>query len=247
MPNKSQTALKSSIAKTRPVNSMKKFSLTLLFLTVFGCNQKEGNFTLANTEIKTEPAVESEIIIWIDTISNNKFLKIYSKPENDWKNLTAEFGNENNKHTIDLNTDEYQMLGIPFTNQIKWITEKSFALVNGCGTACKYVLIFNIDQKKPIIHPVEFYPEIEYADFKTDNPNLYIAVNENYDDIPSFVIVDTDSQRKDTINLPNDWVHGVGNILSVVDEVKIENSKIEITQNQEDGKRKILNKILTLK
>jgi hypothetical protein len=226
---------------------MKKIPLLLIILTFFGCNQKEKNLSLERTKTKTELTEKSETIFWIDTTSNGKFLKIYSKPENDWQNLTAEFGNENKKQTIDLKTEQYQMLGIPFTNEIEWISEKSFALVNGCGTSCVYVLIFNIDQNEPIIQPIIFYPEIEYADFKTDNPNLYIAVNEDYLDNPSFVIVDTDSQKKDTINLPNDWVRGIGNIYSIVDKVLIKNSKIEIIQIQEKGKKKTVSESINLK
>ena len=226
---------------------MHKISIILLILTFFACHQKEINLNLLKTETKTELSEKSEIIFWIDTIYNGKFLKIYSKPENDWQNLTAEYGNENKKYTINLKTEEYGMLGIPFSNAIEWITDKSFALVNGCGTNCKYVLIFNIDREKAIVQPIEFYPGIEYADFKTDNSNLYIAVNEEHNDYPSFVIIDTDSQKKDTIDFPNNWIRGMGSIYTIVDKVKIENSKIEITQNQENGKKKIMNKIITLK
>ena len=91
----------------------------MIILTFFGCIQKEKNLNLVKTETKTELTEKSETIFWLDTISNDKFLKIYSTPENDWQNLTAEFGNENKKHKIDLKTEEYQMLGIPFTNQIE--------------------------------------------------------------------------------------------------------------------------------
>ncbi|MGE5943273.1 MAG: hypothetical protein ACM31G_02930 [Flavobacteriales bacterium] len=226
---------------------MKKIPLILIILTFFGCNQKEKNLNLLKTETKTELTEKKETVFWIDTISNGKFLKIYSKPENDWQNLTAEFGNENIKHTIDLKTEEYQMLGIPFANQIEWITEKSFALINGCGTACKYVMIFNVDNEKPIIMAVEYYPEMKYADYKTDDLNLYIAVNENFDNIPSFVIVETDSQKSDTINLPKNWVRGIGSIFSIIDKIEIKDSEIYITQNQENGKTIKINKTITLK
>lgn len=129
---------------------MKRIISILIILNFFACNQKEKNLDLAKKESKTERLEQSETIFWIDTISNGKFLKIYSKPENDWQNLTAEFGNENKKHIIDLGKEEYKILAIPFTNQIEWITEKSFALINGCGTNCRYVLIFNTEMKKPI-------------------------------------------------------------------------------------------------
>ncbi|HFC76664.1 MAG TPA: hypothetical protein ENJ27_00310 [Candidatus Moranbacteria bacterium] len=224
---------------------MNKIPLILIILTFFGCNQKEKNLNISIVENKTELTEKDKTIFWIDTVSNGKFLKIYSTPENDWQNLTAEYGNTNLTKKIDL--IKHQILGIPFTNRIEWITEKSFALVNSCGTSCKYVLIFNISKEEPIIHPIEFYPGIEYADFKTDNPNLYIAVNEDDNNNPSFVIVDTDNQKKDTINLPNDWVRGIGSIFNIIDKIKIENSKIEITQIKENGKNKMMNEIITLK
>ena len=201
---------------------------------------------LVKTETKTELTEKSEITIWIDTISNGKFLKIYSKPENDWQNLTAEFGNVNKKHTIDLKTEEYQMLGIPFTNQIEWITEKSFALINGCGTNCRYVLIFNTESEKPIVMPIDYYPGIKYADYKTDNPNLYIAVNENNGNSLNLMIIETDSQKKEILNLSKDWNRGSGQIYGIVDKIEIKNSKIKIIQNRENGNKKELNKKITL-
>ena len=222
---------------------MNKIPLILIILTFFGCNQKEKNLNLIKSETKTELAEKSETIFWVDTISNGKFLKIYSKPENDWQNLTAEFGNENKKHTIDLKTEEYQMLGIPFTNQIEWITEKSFALVNSCGTNCRYVLIFNTESEKPIVMPIEYYPNIKYADYKTDNPNLFIAVNEN----PlNLMIIETDSQKKAELNLPKDWNRGICQIYSIIDRIEIKNLEIKIVQNQENGNIKELNRKITL-
>ena len=140
-------------------------------------------------------------------------MKIYSKPKNDWQNLTAEFGNETKKHKIDLKTDEYEMLGIPFTNQIEWITEKSFALLNGCGTNCRYVLIFNTE----------------------------------IDNSLNLKIIETDSKKKEKVNLPKDWNRGSGQIYDIVDKIEIKNSKIKIVQYQENGIKKELNKLLTLK
>ncbi|WP_299716648.1 hypothetical protein [uncultured Tenacibaculum sp.] len=226
---------------------MKKILLTLIILTFFGCNQKKKKTCLAKTEIKTKLTEKSETIFWLDTISNDKFLKIYSKPENDWQNLTAEYGNKNKKHKIDLKTEEYQMLGIPFTNQIEWITKKSFALINGCGTNCKYVLIFNTDLEKPYVMPIEYYPEIKYADYKTDNPNLYIAVEQNNDNSLNLIIIETDSQKTERMNLPKDWNRGNGQIYGIVDKIEIKNSQIKIVQYHENGIKKELNKILTLK
>lgn len=222
---------------------MKKIPLILIILTFFGCNQKEKNANLLKTEDKTALTAKSETTIWIDTISNGKFLKVYSTPENDWQNLTAEYGNENTKHTIDLNTEEFQILGIPFTNQIEWITEKSFAFINGCGTNCRYVLIFNTESEKPIVMPLEYYPEMKYADYKTDNPNLYIAVDENNGNL---IVIDTDSQKKAVLNLPKDWNRGNGQIYGIVDKIEIKNSNIRIVQNQENGNKKELNKTITL-
>ena len=236
--------------ESKPQNvasNMKKIPLILIILTFFGCNQKEKNLNLAKTETKTKLTEKEETIFWLDTISNDKFLKIYSTPENDWQNLTAEYGNENKKHKIDLRTEEYQMLGIPFTNQIEWITEKSFALINGCGTNCRYVLIFNTESEKPIVMPIEYYPEIKYADYKTDNLNLYISVEQNNDNSLNLIIIETDSQKKDKVNLPKDWNRGIGQIYDIIDKIEIKNSKIKIVQYQENGMKKELHKPLTLK
>lgn len=222
---------------------MKNILLIFIILAFFGCNQKEKKVHL----VKTELTKKSETIFWIDTISNGKFLKIYSKQYNDWQNLTAEYGNKYKKFKIDLNTEEYRVLSIPFTNQIEWITEKSFALINGCGTNCRYVLIFNTESEKPILMPIEYYPEIKYANYITDNPNLYIAVEQDNNNSTDLLIIETDSQKTATVNLPKDWNRGNGQIYNIVDGIEIGNSKIKIIQYQEQGIKKELNKVLTLK
>ncbi|WP_196890167.1 hypothetical protein [Aureivirga sp. CE67] len=200
---------------------------------------------LEKTETKTKLIKNNDTIFWLDTISNDKFLKIYSKPENDWQNLTAEFGNKNQNHRIDLKAKEYEILGIPFTNQIEWITEKSFALINGCGTNCRYVLIFNTESEKPIITPIEYYPGIKYVNYKTDNPNLYVAVEQNNDESLSLIIIDTDSQKTQKVNLPKHWNRGIGQIYGIVDEIEIKNTKIKIIQYQENGLKEEVDEILT--
>ena len=95
--------------------------------------------------------------------------------------------------------------------------------------------------------PIEYYPEIKYADYKTDNPNLYIAVEQNNDNSLNLKIIETDSQKKEKVNLPKDWNRGSGQIYDIVDKIEIKNSKIKIVQYQENGIKKELNKLLTLK
>ena len=188
---------------------------------------------------------EKDTIFWIDTLTSNKFLKIYTTPDNDFGNLIAEWGNDNLKNKIDLKKDELTFLVLPFTNRIKWITDKSFALVKGCGTNCRYVIIFNIEDKKPFWMPIEYYPNMNYHSFITDNSNVYIATNQNDKVYPSFVVVDTDTQNTDTINFSKDWVKGA--ISYFVDSIKIENSIIEIRLNNQEGKIKTFSKQLDLK
>ncbi|EDM42909.1 hypothetical protein SCB49_11452 [unidentified eubacterium SCB49] len=213
---------------------MSKIPLILIILTFFGCNQKEKNLNLIKWETKTELTEKSETIFWVDTISKGKFLKIYSKPVDDWQNLTAEFGNENRKHTIDLKTEEYEMFGIPFTNKIEWITEKSFALINGCGTNCRYALIFNVENDKPIITPLDYYPTMTYGGFTSDNDSLYIKVDHDFGKYVKLEIIDTDTQKKSKMELPKFWNRGSGNIYSLIDEIMINNSEIKVVQKYED-------------
>ena len=95
--------------------------------------------------------------------------------------------------------------------------------------------------------PIEYYPEIKYADYKTDNLNLYISVEQNNDNSLNLIIIETDSQKKDKVNLPKDWNRGIGQIYNIIDKIEIKNSKIKIVQYQENGMKKELNKTLTLK
>ncbi|MCB4799978.1 hypothetical protein [Neotamlana laminarinivorans] len=217
---------------------MKKIYLLLIVLFFLGCIGKEKKNIALNREA---------YIFWIDTISNGKFLKIYSNPEKDEQNLTAVYGNEKIKNKINLLIEDYQITRIPFSNKVNWITEKSFAIVYACGTGCINVIIFNIEKEKPLIQTILYYPSDEYLDFETDNPNLYIASIGNIEDNPSFVIIDTDTQKKDTINLPKKWIRGLGTIYNIVDKLKIENSIIEIIQNQEKGEIKKIQETIHLK
>ena len=104
-----------------------------------------------------------------------------------------------------------------------------------------------MEKEKPSIQPILFYPNKNDCGFETDNPNLCIAPIGNYGNDPSFVIVDIDNNTKDTINLPNNWFRGLGTIYTIVDHIKIEESKIEIVQNQENGQKKKIQKEINLK
>jgi len=56
--------------------------------------------------------------------------------------------------------------------------------------------------------PIEYYPNMKYHSFITDNSNIYIATNQNDEVYPSFVVVDTDTQKTDTVNFSKYWVKG---------------------------------------
>jgi len=220
---------------------MNKIILPFIILSIFLSNQKDKNlnFVAVNNKVKEK----DEVVFLIDTVSNGKFLKIYS-PENDLGNLTAEYGDKRIKNKVNLRGEKYGILRSP--SNVHWITEKSFCIVGGCGAECKYVLIFNIDRKEPLIEQILYYPKIGFNDFETDNPNLYIAVNDNYEGGSSFVIVDTDSQKRDTVSIPNNWIRGLGTIFSIVDKIKIKNSKIYVFQSDEYGKTKKFSRTINI-
>ncbi len=225
---------------------MKYILLLALFALLSSCKEKIDGINIPVMEVNAKRTEKRETIIWLDTISNDKFLKVYSKPENDWQNLTAEFGNGNKKHKVDLTTNEFKMLGIPFSNHIEWITSKSFALVNGCGTNCRYVLIFNTELEKPIVMPIDYYPNIPFPDFSTNNPNLYISTEQYDNDFLNLIIIDTDSQKKERVNLPKDWNRGNNNIYNIIDKIEIRDSLITIVQIEDDGSEKELKQFITL-
>ncbi|PKH52374.1 hypothetical protein CXF68_17465 [Tenacibaculum sp. Bg11-29] len=206
-------------------------------------NQKDKNLNFV--EINEKVKEKEEVVSLIDTVSNGKFLKIYSI-EKGRGSLIAEYGNKKIKHKVSLRGEKYRLLRA--SSSVEWITEKSFSVVGGCGSGCKYVMIFNIDSKEPLIEEALYYPKYEgQTSFETDNRNLYIAVNKKNKDGLSFVIVDTDSQKRDIISLPKKWNRDLGTIFSVVDKIKIKNSKIDVYQNQENGEIKKVSKKIVLK
>jgi len=208
-------------------NTIYIFLLVLVFISCK--NEKNLNVVETTTE-------QEETIYWIDTLANHKYLKIYSTPEKKWRDLFAEYGNNGFKHKIDIR--EIYYLNVPISNEVAWITDKSIALVDGCGTDCIYVLIFNVEQNNPFVHPIYYYPNMSYLDYETDNPNLYIAVNERSKKDYGLVIIDTDTQKKDTIYLPKNWARGLGSIYNIVDKVAIKNSIITFTQIEENKQGK---------
>ena len=218
---------------------MKNITFVLIILIFFGFIKKK-NVTLSKKK-------ETEVLL--DTTSNGKFLKIYTTLDDNYsQSITAEYGTEKIRHKIDLlPVVKHHTHHLPFYTKVNWISEKSFAIVDGCGTECIFAIIFNIEKDKPYIQPILYYPNKANSDFKTDNPNLCIAPIAAYGNTPSFIIVDIDSQKKDTINLPNHWLRELNTIYNCVDQIKIEKSKIEITQNQDNGKIKKMQKEIILK
>ncbi|WP_157821992.1 hypothetical protein [Tenacibaculum sp. Bg11-29] len=222
---------------------MNKILIPFIILSFFLSNQKDKNLNFV--EINEKVKEKEEVVSLIDTVSNGKFLKIYSI-EKGRGSLIAEYGNKKIKHKVSLRGEKYRLLRA--SSSVEWITEKSFSVVGGCGSGCKYVMIFNIDSKEPLIEEALYYPKYEgQTSFETDNRNLYIAVNKKNKDGLSFVIVDTDSQKRDIISLPKKWNRDLGTIFSVVDKIKIKNSKIDVYQNQENGEIKKVSKKIVLK
>ncbi|BDD05582.1 hypothetical protein [Aureibacter tunicatorum] len=187
-----------------------------------------------------------ETIYWIDTVNGQNFLKIFSTADHDLKNLVAEYGNSKVEHVFNLDSKGFELINIPFHNQIEWITDDSFALVENCGVNCIYALIFNTHKEKPILTSLLYYPRLKHANFITDNNNYYATFNLSTSK-PSFIIVDTDSQKKDTINIPETWIRSIGSIPSIIDSVKIKNNRIEIVQIIDSITTRTSSKIIKLK
>jgi hypothetical protein len=126
----------------------------------------------------------------------------------------------------------------PFNAEIEWITNNSFGLVNGCGTNCRYAIIYNIQKDKPYWFDVLYYPNIGYFNYATDNNNLCICYSEYSKGNTNLKIFDVDSQKSDTIMIPENWERGVGHVDYIIDSINIKNNKIEIFQFKEKIKLK---------
>jgi hypothetical protein len=223
-------------------SNMKNILLLLIILTFFGCNQKEANLNLAESEPQSKLTEKEKTIIWLDTISNGKFLKIYTEPKNNWQNLTAEYGTQNEKYKLDLRNEEYKMLQTPFTNQIEWITDNSFALIDSCGTNCKYVIIFNTTKAKPIITRVDYFPDMSYGNFESDNDNLYVKVNWDFGKYVKLSIIDTDTQKQAKFDLPKCWTCAdeTGEIYGMIHSITLKDNSILVSRVSENKEENIL-------
>lgn len=152
--------------------------------------------------------------------------------------MTAKYGNSKTSHEIDLFTEEYEIFGVPFTNEIQWITDKSFALINGCGTDCRYVTIFNVEKTKPIITRIDYYPKMTYGNYSSDNDSLYVKVDWDFGKYVKLSVMDTDSQREAKYDLPKSWNIGDetetgGQIYGIIYSLEVSNDSIMVTNRYE--------------
>ncbi len=228
------------INKFKQIRNILLLSLFLILITHKTIDANITKFVLSNNNTNIK-----DTVFWIDTLTSNKFLRIYTTPDNDFDNLYAEWGNNKIKNKLNLKKGEFSFLNLPFDHTIEWITDKSFALVDGCGTNCRYVIIFNIEKVKPVWMPIEYYPNMKYSSFITDNSNLYIASNQSNKVYPSIIVVDTDTQKTDTLLFSKYWIKG--QISYFIDNIKIKKNRIEIKINNQEGENKTFIKNLKLK
>ncbi|MFC4818569.1 hypothetical protein [Flavobacterium sp. GCM10023249] len=227
-----------------------KILIAILFVFI-GCNikneqsGKSSSVTKLNIEKK-----EKDIAVWLDTITTDKkFLKIYSTSEDNYKKIYAEWGKNKIRHKSLLIGDELIEFQTPFDAKIEWTTNNSFGLVNSCGTNCRYAIIYNIEKDKPFWFDVLYYPNISYFNYATDNKDLCICSTEYSNGNRKLRIFDIDSQKNDTIMIPENWKRGVGHFDNIIDSINIKNNQIEIFQFKEEikSKRIKLSKAINLK
>ncbi len=188
--------------------------------------------------LNTENAADQKVdtVIWIDTIINQKFLTMYSTSADNYDDIIADWGNENQRHHFNFRADTlFDLIGTPFSTQFLWTTQKSICFPRGCGQSCMYGLFFNSEKGKPIFitSQLTFYPNMTFSVFESDNDDLYLTAGDL--SIPSLIINSVDTDLKDTILLPAGWKRGTGAVHHIIDEVNISENEIEILQ-KEKGK-----------
>lgn len=225
------------------------FIIILYFFT--GCNMKKKQ----SEKVALIPKIniqkkEKDTTVWIDTITTDKkFLKIYSTYKDNYKKIEAEWGKGKIMHKSLLIGDNAIKFITPFNAKIEWTTNNSFGLVDGCGTNCRYAIIYNIQKCKPYWFDVLYYPNIDYFNYTTDNNSLCVCYSEHFKVNRKLKIFDVDSQKKDTITIPKDWDRGVGFIDNIIDSINIKSNQIEIFQFKEriKSKKVKVSKIINLK
>ncbi|MEM6725170.1 MAG: hypothetical protein AAF598_14115 [Bacteroidota bacterium] len=220
---------------------MTRISLAILFIFGFtSCKQeqlvkveKESiSVDQASAPVKDAETWETDIIFWVDTLIDNKSLKIYSTSESDFLELTAEWGNLKQQQTFNFQSDSaFHFIGTPFSINTIWTSNNTIVVTKGCGQTCVYGLFFNLDQATPFLDaPLLFYPNIPFADFETDNHELYITMGDS--DRTEMVINSTESTLKDTIKLLEEWPFGVATVHNLIGKVSIKNHQLEVDLKQ---------------
>jgi len=196
-----------------------------------------------NQILKIEPFEYQKIdtAIWMDTLIDRKFLKMYSTSIDNYKDIIANWGNDNQSHSFNFQSDSaYHHIWRTYSSELLWSTKKAICIPKGCGQSCVYGIIFHSEKEKPfLIEPqLAFYPNITYRYFESDNDDLYLTLGDF-----SIIVNSADTGLTDTIKLTKDWDENRRPMVYMFDEVKILNNEIEIIQEDDDKILKIKHRI----
>src|SRR5690606_35283854 len=155
----------------------------------------------------------------IDTLIGRNFLKMYSTSADKYRDIIANWGNDNLSHDFSFQNDtSFDFIGPPFSSEFFWSTKNSICFPKGCGQICMYGLIFNSKNKKPFLTELAFFPNMSFSNFVSDNNDLYLTAGDL--SIPSLIVNSVDRGLRDTIKLASDWIRGMS-VYHIIDQVKI--------------------------
>ncbi|MBL7839551.1 MAG: hypothetical protein JNJ75_05385 [Cyclobacteriaceae bacterium] len=181
-----------------------------------------------------QSVAQEHVAHWLDTtLTDGRYIKIYTTSDNDWKNLFAEWGLGKEKHKVDLGNFEQGYLVGDTDFQVSWTTKNAFVLKKSCGTDCSYVLVFDVRKSRPYWLNTDVTPDNQDDQFFIDNKALVVSFSDTtYFEVK---IQDLETGKKCTFQLPEYWARGVGRFHDIVDSLTVKGDLLSIYQSGVDN------------
>lgn len=187
-----------------------------------------------------------DTIFWLDTtLIDGRFLEIFSAAnDGDFEPLSCRWGNDSIVHYQQSVTNYPQIFIGSIPRNLSWSTKKNLVVTNGCGTNCCYAVFFGIHEDSVKWSVVDYYPNVSYYVFNSDNDSLFVKRDENPKKFNSWVIIDTDSWKTDTVVLSSNY-QGIA-LTDCIDSLRIINGRVEFYEPDPIRKSKVLMRKISL-
>jgi len=217
-----------------------QFLIVFFLCSLIGCNLANESKKLHITPNESIELENNYTFKTIDTVlKDGKYLSIeVNASKGSKETVSAYWGNSDNDYKLEFSEENEIWIRGYLSGALKWTSKNCFGLVDGCGTNCMYSIILNSRTGESKQIPTNFYP----GNYRNDRKDLilYPGAKDNY---PSIVIENIETQEKDTMKIPDNWIRGVGLLENIIDSITINNGVVEVFQFNETKTQRIVKKI----